>query len=208
MSDKLTTEDLRILKAHFKPEQHQFDYNKNAYIKEQAICNRIEDVDPAWSLSEPKIFWRDGLGGVSICEVTVVITIKGVSRGGVGQKEVVGNKSKSAEANQAVKSAATDALKRAARLFGIGRYILDFGKSVSDTTSLTRWFAESDTNGWHDANIRAYWNDFTEKGLTKEQILASLGVDKLSDWRGSYSNAIDRTDWYIHDLEKQQKAGN
>lgn len=138
----LTHEDVDILKAYFKADEHEFDYNKNAYIKEMPISERLDAVDPAWSLSEPKIFWRDGEKGTRIVEVTVVLTVKGVHRGGLGQKEIVLTKNGQGEANQAAKSAATDAFKRAARLFGIGRYLLETPNYVKDTGTMQHWLTE------------------------------------------------------------------
>jgi len=41
--------------------------------------------------------------------------------------------------------AATDSFKRAARLFGIGRYLLTLPSSVKDEQSLGRWFASQGT---------------------------------------------------------------
>ena len=134
----LTQEDLMILKAPFAVDQHEFDYNKNVYITEKAICDRIEQVDPAWSMSEPTIQWREGVGG-NVCEVSGTMTINGATRGGVGQSSIVTNKSGTDEANQAAKSAATDWLKRLARLFGVGRYLLDTPKWVNDSTTLAKW---------------------------------------------------------------------
>jgi len=43
------------------------------------------------------------------------------------------------EANEGEKSAATDALKRCARLFGIGRYLLTLPDNVKDVDSMARW---------------------------------------------------------------------
>jgi hypothetical protein len=59
----------------------------------------------------------------------------------LGQKEIVKTK-QGGEANQAAKSAATDALKRAARLFGVGRYLLDLPNSVKDEKSLGTWLRQ------------------------------------------------------------------
>lgn len=189
----LTHDDMKKLKAFFDASDHEFDYNKNAYITEGAITDRIETVDPAWSLSEPKIFWRDGEKGTHICEVTVVMTIKGASRGAVGQKEIVLTKNGNAEANQAAKSAATDALKRAARLFGIGRYLLSLPKDVSDPKTMAKWLSSQnqDPDAWDETNMRAFWNHWTQQ-TDKDTILSALGVQGLSEWQHSLSAANER----------------
>lgn len=137
----LTREDLQVLKAPFAVNQHEFDYNKNVYITEKAICDRIEQVDPSWSMSEPTIQWREGIGG-NVCEVSGTMTINGVTRGGVGQAAIVTNKDQTNEANQAAKSAATDWLKRMARLFGVGRYLLDTPDYVRGHNTLEKWLSQ------------------------------------------------------------------
>lgn len=130
----LTPQDLAILKKPFLVNQHEFR-NGFVYIREQAICDRIEMVDPSWSISEPVLTVRD-----TTVTAVVTMTIKGVSRSGVGMDKIN-------SANEAEKSAATDALKRVARLFGAGRYLLNPPAYVKDHKSLARWLATLNEDG-------------------------------------------------------------
>lgn len=137
----LTHDDLMVLKAFFPAKDHEFDYAKNCYITEDAITERLEAVDPSWELEQRTIEHRAELGdeGKLIITISLAMTVKGVTRVGVGRGIVELRKDKKGEANQAEKTAATDALKRAARLFGIGRYLLSLPKDVKDTSSLSKW---------------------------------------------------------------------
>jgi hypothetical protein len=161
----LTREDMVILKGHFQAEDHRF-LQGNAYITEYAITERLDEVDPAWSFELQEIVTRVALGGQSKLQVTAhgILTIKGVRRSGVGQTfayeskpyEYTDKKSgeivkvPSSEANEAEKSAATDALnaatdalKRAARSFGVGRYLLTLGKDVDNAASMKQWLIQN-----------------------------------------------------------------
>lgn len=141
----LTHEDLNKLKAWFPVNDHEFDYSKNCYITEYAITNRLEEVDPAWSLTAPVITTRTEHGekGLTIVTVVLQMTVKGVTRTGLGRSDIELRKDGSREADQAEKSAATDALKRCARLFGVGRYLLTLDKGVKDYPSLQKWFNDN-----------------------------------------------------------------
>lgn len=139
----LSNNDMKILKRPFAAHHHEFLKGK-AYITEMAITERIEQVDPSWSLEQIALYNREGAGMQIIC--TMRLTIKGVSRDGVGMSSVVVTKPKEgrtevSEANEAEKSAATDAMKRAARLFGIGRYLLNLPEFVTDERSMARYLS-------------------------------------------------------------------
>jgi len=149
----LTHDDLEILRERFPVEDHEF-LNERAYITESAITTRIEDVDPSWEgvvIGKPDI--RESAGNTLAISVLFRLTINGVSRDGIGMAQVQvkrGYKKDGkyvtlppeewAEVNEAEKSAATDALKRAARLFGIGRYLLSLPKTIKDPASLKAYF--------------------------------------------------------------------
>lgn len=135
----LTLDDLKILQAAFKPNEHDF-LKGNAYITEGAITRRIEQVDPSWKLEQINLFNRANSKQV-IC--TVRLTINDTWRDGVGMAVITMTKQGDNEANEAEKAAATDAFKRAARLFGIGRYLLDLPSSVVDVPSIAKWLGES-----------------------------------------------------------------
>ena len=129
----ITSEQSEKLKDYFPVKSHEF-LNGNTYISEEAITNRLDDVDPSWSLERLDVYRNE-----SVVTAIFRLTVCGVSRDGVGMAVVQLSKEKDREVNEAEKSAATDALKRAARLFGIGRYILEMGKAVTDYRSLEQW---------------------------------------------------------------------
>ena len=131
----LTKEDLFALQYPFKAAEHEF-LKEKAYITEGAITDRIEQVDPSWMLEQISLYARPDSNQV-VC--TMRLTIKGVWRDGVGMSAITKLKSGAGDANEAEKSAATDALKRAARLFGIGRYLLDLPPNVVNEDSLRKY---------------------------------------------------------------------
>lgn len=139
----LTQQDLAILKKPFAP--HQMEWREEertkkngekfqlvlAYIAEEAICNRLEVVDPSWQFSDIQIAERGG-------QVYAIasMTVKGVTRSNVGMEEIK-------HLAEAEKSAATDSLKRCARLFGIGRYLLNLPKWANNRDGYAKWYAQN-----------------------------------------------------------------
>lgn len=119
----LTKADLDILRKPFdekticvKKQSRSKDKNKISlvlYLQHTDVYSRIEEVDPAWSSEitgeqyfpapEPKDDWFN---------IRARLTIKGVSRENAGE-------------GSDKKSATSDAIKRAAMLFGVGRYLYD-----------------------------------------------------------------------------------
>jgi hypothetical protein len=151
----LEREDLIALAKPLPVSAHEF-LNGLVYLTEEPITERLDEVDPGWQFVIKSITTRSnaGDGGKDVATVTVhaSLIIKGVARDGVGMAivqrtnpmqaknkagQVIGEYT--SEANEAEKSAATDAFKRAARMFGIGRYILGMGKSVQDERQLVAW---------------------------------------------------------------------
>lgn len=180
----LTHDDLNALKATFAANEHEF-LNGMAYIQEQPITDRIESIDPAWQFEIRAINVRDnaGEGGKDVFTVSVhaALTIKGVTRENVGmgtvqksnpiketvwnnetrRKEETGN-TYTNEANEGEKSATTDALKRCARLFGIGRYLLTLPDTVKDVGSMAKWLASQQPIKWT--------NDITQMDWLKTEV--------------------------------------
>lgn len=131
----LTNEDLIILKKPFQPREHYFTRGF-AYIKESGIADRLEEVDPAWSFQIIETQTREGT-----ITVTGRLIVKGVIRDNMGMAQVM-SKDDGSEVNEAEKAAATDAFKRCARLFGVGRYLLDAPKNLT-VDSLAKWLKEN-----------------------------------------------------------------
>lgn len=122
----LAKEDLILLVAPFdektlgiKVQSTSKDKTKAmlvCYLQHTDVAARLDLVDPSWSceISDEKFSTfknRDGKEE-TIYTTRTRITVKGVTREGVGE-------------GQDPKSAASDSLKRAAMLFGVGRYLYD-----------------------------------------------------------------------------------
>lgn len=122
---QLTAQDLAVLRKPFAVKDHEF-LRGFTYITESAITTRIEDVDPEWTFEIMHVTTRD-----TQCIVHARMTIKGVVRDGIGMQVIQ-------SAGEAEKGAATDALKRCARLFGIGRYLLDLPSGINDEKALAK----------------------------------------------------------------------
>lgn len=136
----LTHEDLQVLQAPFALDDHEF-INGYVYIREDAITARIEQIDPSWGLIQSDYVIIDGQYNVS-----VNLVIKGVTRVGIGTAQAIFKNERLV--NEPLKSAVTDALKRAARLFGIGRYLLQAPKE----RDFSRWLAG--LSGGQPANVQ------------------------------------------------------
>jgi hypothetical protein len=137
----LTKEMSDTLKDFFPVNAHEF-LKGACYITEEQITDRLDEVDPSWTFEKQSIIQRD-----KRIIATYRLTVGGAYRDGVGMETIQygkgqdGSKPTDYEVNEAEKSAATDALKRAARLFGIGRYILTMGNAVSNYETLKTWLA-------------------------------------------------------------------
>lgn len=207
----LTHEDLAKLKAPFAVEDHEF-HRELVYLTEEAITNRLDEVDPSWHpLIVDKGYRPTADGSLSFwCHMR--ITVNGVSRDGIGMSDIVLTKS-GKEANEAEKSAATDALKRAARMFGVGRYLLG-AKGVKNENDLRRWLngdqsAQPQTTPrnsppqqqpkpttddlgkapWTKTQMGTFMTHWRNQGWNDAAILKSLGVSRLSEWTRSQDAA-------------------
>ena len=137
----LTLEEIAKLTYPFRREDHGF-LEGYVYISEEAITERIERVDPDWQF---RIQQMIAYGDSVVCIASM--TIKGVERSNGGGNPVQRDKQDKDKDNKklgtysalplytqadngvnAHKAAVTDALKRCARLFGIGRYLLSAPK--------------------------------------------------------------------------------
>lgn len=116
-STTLSREDLKILKSPFpkdslgvKVQSISKDRNRAMlvlYLQHTDVQDRLEMVDPAWT---SEVINEERLG--DSVYVRIRMTLKGVSRENVGE-------------GSDPKGAYSDALKRAAMLFGVGRYLYD-----------------------------------------------------------------------------------
>lgn len=155
-SNGFTPLDLAMLAYPFRRADHDF-LQGYVYIQEEAIAERLDTVDPNWSIRiDEAIAYGDSI------VMRSTLTVKGVSRSNAGGNPVQRDKEKRNDKGygtgeydalpqytqadngvNAYKSSATDALKRCARMFGIGRYLLSAPKvSKDDTTKFDGWLAE------------------------------------------------------------------
>lgn len=149
----LTRDDINLLAKPFRRAEHEFTRGY-VYISEEAIAARLDEVDPSWSFELADVRVRDKQG-VAVGRLTV----NGVTRSNVGMQAIEYVKDKQTkevtdtESGEPEKGAATDALKRCARLFGIGRYLLDSPPRVSEVNGRTE---DAKFNEWLKAKQKAW----------------------------------------------------
>jgi hypothetical protein len=195
--------NLNLLKAPFAPNDHEFDYDKNIYIKEFAITERLDlvcGVD-GWALLYPQ---APQMVTQTHWAVTAELSIKTdsgwVSRTNTGEgvtaipKAMDWNDQRRVSnlAHQTVKKASTDALKRASRLWGIGRYLLNTPNNVQDIQGVTGWLLSSGlcyqlvgkSNWWEllkaDSGVTAIYNHQNHLVNTLKQLGETHDLDTIT----------------------------
>lgn len=103
------------------------------YIDSRLAAERLSDVDPNWTMSPlefPAGTAADPLGRVSEnLPVIAALTVKGITRRDVGQNAPGWKDDEPSQADDKhVKMAVSDAIKRAAVLFGVGAYLYTLGE--------------------------------------------------------------------------------
>jgi len=140
----LTREDAQKLARRFSADEHEAREGGKTrggdnslwlfYIEEGAVIERLNEVDPAWSLEITRTTHHDGY-----VSTYGTLTVKGVSRSGVGTNSP--SRTGDAIGENEEKGAATDLLKRLARLFGVGLYLKKSPRVYLDAT-LKPWEAQ------------------------------------------------------------------
>jgi hypothetical protein len=225
----LTHEQVKELGRPFPLEAHEWRTGRNSkdyvYITETAVILRLNEVDPSWTLvitdraereySTTRKNTKTGemytLGAHELA-ITVNLTVCGVTRYGVGMAEIA------PDAAEADKSAVTDALKRAARLFGVGGYLLNDppgkaqfaqwlntqnGRAVVNAQaapepprprlvpSVERDAPEPPAaNGWTPEQANSFNLERKRLKVTEEEVWNLLGVKYLSQYAPGF-NAAD-----------------
>lgn len=206
----LTNEDLKTLRHPFKPNEHEF-LKGNAYITEAAIMTRLEEVDPSM-----EFYVMNQVQRGDVITVYGRMIVKGVIRESSGMAKVEMTTDGKREANEAEKSATTDALKRCARLFGVGRYLLSLPDDVRDTASIARYLGQVPTsapkaptpspqNGKQNAPdtfanrdvAKAFHTYWKSQSLTDQDMLDALGVTKLSEYPYNRAKADEAVKAFI-----------
>lgn len=173
----LNADDIKRLSALFAAHEHEF-LNGKIYIKELPVCDRLDSVDPSWEWRITKVektrIQANSADANDAYQVTVYgdLTVKGVTRSGSGTATFEYGLTTNAKTkvtktqlyNEAEKSGDTDALKRAARRFGVGRYLLTAGDSVNER-NLGKWLDNLAKNGYAHASE---WTDESETPIKVE----------------------------------------
>jgi hypothetical protein len=205
----LTHEQVKELGRPFPLEAHEWRKGRNdkdyVYITETAVILRLNEVDPSWTLvitdraereysttrTNTKTGEKYTLGAHELA-ITVNLTVCGVTRYGVGMAEIA------PDAAEADKSAVTDALKRAARLFGVGGYLLNDppGKAQfaawlngQNGRAVVTAQTELGPNDWDRMQAKALGDEAHALNVSAGELLALLNVSKLSDYKPGYAAA-------------------
>jgi hypothetical protein len=167
------------------------------------VVSRLNEVDPSWSLivaeraereytTERKNTKTGEIYTLAAHElaITVSLTIKSVTRYGIGMAEIA------PDAAEADKSAVTDALKRAARLFGVGAYLLN---DPPQKSAFPGWLAglnrnaepPAPANGWTTQQYDALLALADKVGVDKRNVPGLLGVARVSEYAPGYDKAAE-----------------
>jgi hypothetical protein len=221
----MTPDNVKALTAPFEASEHEF-LRGMTYLTESAITRRLDEVDPAWSFRISLVEHR-----ADKVVVYAALTVCGVTRESNGME--ASSYAKGAdhtpenETNYPEKAAVTDALKRCARLFGIGRYILDLPENVKDMRALETWLNKR--SGSTPANVRqapvntpppaqtapdgtgftpdtarefvSYY--FKKYMLSTESILKGLDIKAFGEWKHTVADAHARLALLIEALKDQ-----
>jgi hypothetical protein len=199
----LTHDDIQLLTAPFAANEHDF-LRGMTYLTELAITSRLDYVDPAWEFTVTRVEY----GGEDRVSVFATLTVCGTSRSSCGTDKLKGG------VGEPEKSATTDALKRCARLFGIGRYILGIPDNVKDVRAMDNWLRanygapdEMDATQapapkepapieflpnrtFTDDEARQFAIDWkAAEGLSYKDVCAALNVSDIRFWTASIAQA-------------------
>lgn len=152
--------NLTELQKPFQAYEHEFNYEDWAYISEHAITTRLDTVlgIDGWQLKQTDIRQVTATHWVAVVELSIKTDNGWITRSGTGEGTTAINKPKKDGSDpledpryvtnmgeNAAKGAVTDAFRRAARLFGIGRYLLNLPKDKYGKPEVTN---ENELRGW------------------------------------------------------------
>lgn len=148
----LTPDKLALLEAPFALNEHGYNSGGQPFIIKSAIRRRLSKVDSLWGTNAPVLVARDG----DVVSVSLGLAICGATRHGLGTGVVltstkngeVFSGAKAAEMlKKAYKSAASDALARAAMEFNVGMYLKSKPGDIQKPEFPT-WLAKLDQPHW------------------------------------------------------------
>jgi hypothetical protein len=157
----LTPDDLRMLRAPFTPTAVKFRPDAKqpdaqgrvrcvAHLDARLVAERLDHVDPLWTGDYQFIGASAGdpLGGAHHFPVRYSLTVKGVTRHDIGQQAGTGKDGKH------LKTVVGDGFKRAAVMFGVGRYL--YGKPGTYYVSKDEvWFKGDKVGGLKDSGVKS-----------------------------------------------------
>lgn len=178
----LTPEDLKLLRRPFTPEAVKFRIDGNpkngkvrilTYIDSRLAAERLTEVDPGWSGTPAFVGHSesDPLGLSVGSPVVYHLTVKGSSRSDVGQIGPAAwgdNKGEFEADDKHAKVAVSDALKRAAVLFGVGAYLYTLGNVYVDQKK-------------HTTEGKGKYLNTTGKKFLRDQYAAFIGTKAFKD---------------------------
>ena len=149
----LNNENLNALEAPFPIEDQKIRWDGNVYLTELPVIKRLTSVDLNWEFKiTSTIVTNYSLTRPDCVTVSAELTICGITRAGVGSAIAdVTTKDKQGKelttpiiralGEKELKGAATDALKRCARQFGVGAYILRTNKAkIRNIQDFANWY--------------------------------------------------------------------
>lgn len=194
----LTADQARQLARPFPLNEHEWRQGRNnkdyVYITETAVIGRLNEIDPSWefivtdrtereySVTRER---RDGTSYTMAAHelaITGSLIVCGVTRYGIGMAEVA------PDAAEADKSAVTDALKRAARLFGVGGYLLN---DPPEKARFGAWLANlgNAPSDWTDAQYDSFVTECKTLKVTLDEVREFLAVKNIRDYAPGFSPA-------------------
>lgn len=208
----LTPDHVKQLTAPFQYDDHEF-LGKFTYLTEESVSARLDAVDPNWRFEIISIYPSNDQAVVH-----ARMTVCDVPRDGVGMAALTVTIKGTGEIKPAhadpEKSAATDALRRCARLFGIGRYLLGAPKEVS-LNELQAWLHKtiatlSLTDDLRDRpTAEAFFTRWRKEGLSDAEIVMILGVKKVSEWAQGKAKADKAVDaWLLVNTPASKKKAS
>lgn len=189
----LSSEQVERLCKPLSLEDHYFN-DGLVYLTESGVAARLDEIDPSWEFQIKSIEVQG-----DACVVWGALKVAGVVRESVGMDSDKLSRDGKRVVNEKQKAATTDALKRCARLFGIGRYLLK-AKGISNLEELRRWLEQeySDDSYRSQPFTKDSWGIWLEEvrkrfpSVSSDQIQAVIGTAR--DWNakgGTYQSALD-----------------
>jgi len=196
---------LKDLIKPFQPREHKFNYQNWAYIDEDAISTRLDNVCGIenWQLKQTDLRQVTATHWVATVELSILTDNGWVTRSGTGEGTTSINKPYKNKdpledpryvtnmGENAAKGAATDAFRRAARIWGIGRYLLNLPKTdeggpiIQDKEALGKWlianYAKYDDN---DPDDPGAGKNTSDNGQQPDNNRTNAGNDNADQFVG------------------------